>query len=336
MVERKRPFIWRYYERGIKQMNEAIYKKYKEVITNRKLNVDILPEGLFYKGKNIGDCNHFDIESLFNICGVDYQHCVDSLLEQMLNTSFPYPSIDKKKIIEDWQRLLQGEGTGKRIIEYFFKEVIYSASVGKHMSPLEAWRDPYILRKTIENRIIYDKYGLSPRHILKGFSVMKTSPKVSVFSPSLAISLLKKYSPYDKIFDPFMGFGGRLLGVVALNKRYTGWDINEEHIRCSLNMISALSLSNAKVEIKNSFNNAFSSDCLFTCPPYNLKEVWGENQLDLSCDEWISICLQNFKCQQYIFVVDKTIEFKDNIVEELENKSHFGKNTEKVVVVTRA
>ena len=43
--------------------------------------------------------------------------------------------------------------------------------------------------------------------------------------------------------------------------------------------------------------------------------------------------MNNFKCETYLFVADETEKYKDFIVEELENKSHFGKNKECVILI---
>ena len=90
---------------------------------------------------------------------------------------------------------------------------------------------------------------------------------------------------------------------------------------------------NATITKKDVFENFGEYDCLLTCPPYNLKETWGEEIKDLSCDEWIDICLKNFKCKKYLFIVDDTKKYKNNIVEEITNNSHLGSNTEKVILI---
>lgn len=74
----------------------------------------------------------------------------------------------------------------------------------------------------------------------------------------------------------------------------------------------------------------------YTCPPYGSKENWNQSIEELSCDEWIDICLNNYKCKSYLFVVDKTDKYKNYIAEEIINKSHFNKNTEKVILINRA
>ena len=45
--------------------------------------------------------------------------------------------------------------------------------------------------------------------------------------------------------------------------------------------------------------------------------------------------MQRFDCERYLFVVDKTECFKDNIVEEIDNSSHLGKGKEYVVLIKK-
>ena len=53
----------------------------------------------------------------------------------------------------------------------------------------------------------------------------------------------------------------------------------------------------------------------------------------MSCDDWIDLCIKNFKCKKYLFIVDYTEKYKGNIIETIENKSHFGINTEKIILI---
>jgi hypothetical protein len=123
-----------------------------------------------------------------------------------------------------------------------------------------------------------------------------------------------------------------MLGCCSLGKKYIGQDINEEQVLYSNQIIDFLKLS-ATVIQKNIFESNGEYDCLFTCSPYGLKEIWNKEETNLSCDEWIDVCLNNFKCKKYLFVVDKTEKYEKNIVGEITNRSHFGSNTEKVVLI---
>ena len=99
--------------------------------------------------------------------------------------------------------------------------------------------------------------------------------------------------------------------------------------RCSVNVQDLLSAP--ATDWTNSENNM-----LFTCPPYGGKEHWNENndEIEKTCDEWIDLCLKKHRnCNRYLFVVDKTEKYKNNIVETITNKSHFGENTESVILI---
>ena len=160
---------------------------------------------------------------------------------------------------------------------------------------------------------------------------------MSLFNPALAKYLISKYlSEYGVIFDPFSGFSGRLLGACSLGKKYVGSDIDEDHVKESQSIIDYFGLEGT-VEVKDVLKSSGSYPCLFTCPPYGSKERWSERNdlVEKSCDEWIQECMQRFDCERYLFVVDKTECFKDNIVEEIDNSSHLGKGKEYVVLIKK-
>ena len=169
--------------------------------------------------------------------------------------------------------------------------------------------------------------------VREGLSIMKVAPCVSYFKPGLAKYLINKYlSEYNTVFDPFSGFSGRMLGTCSLGKKYIGQDINEKTVEESNNIISYFNL-NASVIEKDIFESKGEYDCLFTCPPYNNKEIWGDDLTDKSCDDWIDECLFRFKCRRYLFVVDNTDKYKDYIVEEISNRSHLSNGKELVVLI---
>ena len=88
--------------------------------------------------------------------------------------------------------------------------------------------------------------------------------------------------------------------------------------------------------VKDIFNDLGGEyESLFTCPPYGGKEHWNKDndEIEKTCDEWIELCLNKYKCKKYLFVVDETEKYKNYIVETIENKSHFGSNFEYVILI---
>lgn len=221
------------------------------------------------------------------------------------------------------------------VIRHFHKSIYYATKKGK-ISPFDAWKDKTLVKKAALNRIKYVG-RCKPQDIVQGFTIAWIAPKISVFKPTLAKRLIQKYlDDYSEIFDPFSGFSGRLIGAQNCKKRYIGQDLNIDHVLESNEIIKHKNYSNATCTLQDILTDVpHTYECLFTCPPYGGKEHWNENndEVEKSCDEWIDICLEKYKCKKYLFVVDKTEKYKNNIVEVITNKSHFGVNQEFVVLI---
>lgn len=233
------------------------------------------------------------------------------------------------------REILTNDPGDTSLINKFHKSIYYGKTKGCKYSPYEAWFDKVFVKAICDNREKYSNYSdpLSPRSIVYGFSATYRAKKVSVFNPSLAKELVSKYlSDASVVFDPFSGFSGRMLGCIRNNIPYIGQDVNSDHVYESIQIIKYLLGCGknfiANVSVKNIFNDFGGEyDCLFTCPPYEDKEDWGnENQEILSCDEWIDECLKRYKCRKYLFVVDKTCKYSDKIVQTIENKNHLNKH----------
>ncbi len=261
------------------------------------------------------------------------------------NMGFPYPRYTDSELKSSWDQLckldLNSKYTklsvrnreGDRLITHFHPS-IYHAHVKGKPSPYDAWFNDDLLRKCIENRVIYVN-SLNPNKILQGFNISKIAPKVSVFSAGRAKILIDKYlSEFDTIFDPFSGFGGRMLGALSLGKQYIGRDISDNHIKENMDIVKFLGVEEyVDLAVKDIFDDNGVYEALFTCPPYGTKELWSSEKIFLNCDKWILECMKRFKCKKYLFVVDDTEVYKRYIVDEIENKSHFGKNKEYVIEI---
>lgn len=340
-----------------KRFDFAIFK-------NEQLNMLIEIDGIYFHGlledcngkKSRGDkdherfskvpegvkflvCDETKLEECFKeilkIYDVDYEQWVKSIIDSM-PTEFPYPKYSDKRLLKDFEHLQtftynKNSFVGMSIIHEYHTS-IWHAHKANMLSPVECWQNRDLIEKSVRNRIIY-KSNLSSQQIARGFNISNIAKTVSVFNPIFAKHILQKYAAeYAEIFDPFSGFSGRMLGACACGKRYVGQDINETHVKESNEIIKKFDL-NATVIQNDIFKSIGTYDCLFTCSPYNLKEVWNDTETNLSSDEWIDECLKRFKCKSYIFVVDKTEKYKDKIVEEISNRSHFGNNAEYVVIL---
>lgn len=295
------------------------------------------------EGVKLVVCDSLRVEESFSqILGtldISYEDWINGIIVS-LPKEFPYPSYTEARLRNDYKHLCEytdikeGARLADSTIRHFHKS-IYSAHVLDRPSPVEAWQDGKLLRKCVENRFIYSN-SLSSQAIANGFNVCKLAPKVSVFSASRAKLLVQDYlSDCNEVFDPFSGFSGRMLGVCSLGKRYIGQDLNEEHVRESNEIINFHNL-NASVTVKDILQSEGSYECLFTCSPYGTKEHWNNAvETDKNCDEWIDECLTRFDCRKYLFVVDNTEKYRDNIVKTLSNRSHLAEAKELVILIER-
>lgn len=261
-----------------------------------------------------------DVE--FALDYVNQKYSKDYLKLFRKDLEYPYPTACK----------------GDRDIINFFHKSLLEASVKGKLSPIEAWQDKNLIKKAALNRLKY-VHSCKPADVARGMSVARIAPRVSVFKPNLARDLIEKYlSNFETIFDPFSGFSGRLIGAFRNNKKYVGQDIHPKHVEESNEIIKFLKIENATVTQQDILTDTQKSfDCLFTCPPYGGKEHWNKNndEVEKSCDEWIDICLEKYKCKRYLFVVDQTEKYKDNVVEYLEKHSLFGKSPELVILIDK-
>lgn len=266
---------------------------------------------------------------------------------------FPYPRYDEDRLRNEWARLkiyVTEDFTprcriGMSIVNHFHMSM-WDCRVGKNPTPLEAWYDDELLKKVIANRLIYQN-TVNPSKVLQGFNISKIAPKVSVFNPAFARYLTLKYlDDCDTVLDPFSGFSGRMLGVCSTGRSYEGRDIREETIRESIEIAKFLNLDRVTLMQRDIFQDypdynprmlaSYDFDALFTCPPYDSKEIYSEGQVMQSCDDWIVACMSRYYCRKNLFVVDKTEKYKNFIVEEISDPSHFRKSKEYVVLIDRS
>ena len=295
-----------------------------------------VPEGVKYivcDDSNIEKC----FDEIVKIYSMDYNEWIKSIISD-LPKEFPFPKYDDKRLQKDWKHLQEWEWNknsyvGSSIVRHFH-ESIWEAHVGKSISPVECWNNKELLEKTVKNRMIYSS-RLSSQSIVDGFNICKIAPKVSVFNPMLAKYLIKTYlNEFSEVFDPFSGFSGRMLGCCALGKKYVGQDINTKHVIESNRIIDYLKLD-ASVKEQDIFIDQGKYECLFTCPPYGLKEIWNEHETNYTCDMWIAQCITRYDCEKYLFVVDSSERYKDYIIGEITNRSHFGNRKEYIVLITK-
>lgn len=323
---------------------------YLSDITGKKVNnysddyrSMLVPKGVKFKVILEGKENEREaFRDFLRIVNINYDNYIEDIFTWCRDIGFPYPNYSDKILKKSYESLIKSEEGVLNPLARFGEKVLlnfhhsaFEAHKKNKPSPLDAWNDDTMLKNCIENRIIYKGNNIDPSRVLGGLSASGVAPRVSIFNPYVARYIINKYlRDFDTIFDPCSGYSGRMLGACSLGKRYVGFDINRSTVDESREIINYLKLD-ASVECDDSLQRSGSFDCLFTCTPYSNKECWGEDKYNYSCDEWIDRITNNYLCKRYVFVVDSTEKYKENVVWEIENKSHFGKNKELIIVIDK-
>lgn len=142
--------------------------------------------------------------------------------------------------------------------------------------------DPILRRRLIENRIKYlDKpeYDLTDMDLLRGFKISRIHYGFSFHSPFWIKRFTREYNP-TKIYDPFGGWGHRLLG--SLDNPYIYNDIDERSVEGCKRITHDFGLANKSFYNKDAtkFTPKEEYDCVFTCPPYFTDEMYENYNYD--------------------------------------------------------
>ncbi len=126
---------------------------------------------------------------------------------------------------------------------------------------------------------------LTDRELLRGFKISGLHRGYSFFSPLWIKAFIEEYRP-AVVYDPFGGWGHRLLG--AQGTRYIYNDIDSRSAAGASAMCRRLNLNHARFYNQDAtcFTPPDDYDAVFTCPPYYDKEKYVEAP-NLSYDRWL-------------------------------------------------
>lgn len=218
----------------------------------------------------------------------------------------------------------------------------YKVKVDGKPSSLTAFYDDLIRWKMILNRIQYTGGFIDAKQVLTAMNVTRTCKQPSWFSKTLAKQVIQDYCTSTTIVDPFAGWGMRHDAAIELGREYVGSDLNAELVQWHQEHGRNITLADAKTF-------RYNQECsVFICPPYSDPktgrcfedysfEGFDSSAKSLSQCDWLKIVMNNVPNASEYVMVCKIVDddFKDNIVQTIENKSHFGTNYEYVVVVNR-
>jgi len=145
--------------------------------------------------------------------------------------------------------------------------------------------------KIIDNRIKY--INVKPRSLRRYFKIQYMTP--SLFQDSLAKWMASQING-DMIYDPFAGFGGRMLGVVSINKFYLGVDINKLTVNGNLSIMKELGLEKKAniINADSSQMNGMKCDGIITSVPFMNLDNYDQEKFK-STEEFQTFINNTFK-----------------------------------------
>lgn len=239
------------------------------------------------------------------------------------------PTYNQSELLHDWQRIRDSDSTlyhkkdgfklnvgwrggfpGKKIIlnyqPHFWEVHIRGSSLESKWNNNQLPDRAATKLITTGSEISLERYLRELKHAGVGIA--------SHFHPNFAIAVITKLcSTASSWFDPFMGWGGRLLASAALNIDYEGCEqeyktfMGLQNIKKFINsnaILHGYSISNYK------FNNKY--DLIFTSPPFYTKECYG-HKIKGKFEQWYTefllptaIKLYNH-CHTMIFHLDRRL-----------------------------
>ena len=273
--------------------------------------------------RDTNKCFHFMSDMLM----LSYQEYQDHLFKLYRSMPFPEPKYSDKELIKSYnmiscmncrdkyhQNMSINPRLGDRIIYQFHPSIWHQALPGK-ISPYDAWYDDLVLKQHIRDHILYHSH-LNKNKILQGFAISPTAPRMRFMSGGKAKMIINRYlSEYDTVFDPNMGYGGRMLGVISLAKKYMGVCVDEVLYRENTEMIGFLKQYFKIDVVINPDGTEYS--CMFT---------------EANSDDEITEYVSTYKCRRYVFIADNTELYADYVV-EVYSYGHVNRNISSVIIV---
>lgn len=232
---------------------------------------------------------------------------------ELMAVDYRYNYTDKE-LHDDWKKLVKVKEfktgaqfkPGMKLCQQFCDN-FWTIKNDKGLSFADAWKD-YKTMDTVREWGLKGMSQLWLSWIRRAVFMCAGLPNSSFYRPHLAKQIVRMTSkPNGVLFDPCMGWGGRMLGTVAADWKYISCDPNKETFDNVNRIVEFLSLG-AWVELNNipaenyAFNTANKVDVVLTSPPYFNLEVYNDdteqsynrhNTYDAWRDQWLLPLIRN-------------------------------------------
>lgn len=215
---------------------------------------------------------------------------IGDIFKILRKTPFPYPALlhpDQLQVeygklqaltcalTEDGE-IRPASRAGLKACYPYFPNRYEAARIGS-ISAYESWHRERDLKAAIRFQL---KVGdpVVPYRVLRAITMQVRTP--TLFRPGVAKYVYDTYGggAGGRVYDPCMGYGGRMLGALAAGLSYVGTDVDLETVRGNKNLAADLGLSD-RVGLHNlpaeEFTPPGAFDLVFTSPPYFSQEQYA-------------------------------------------------------------
>lgn len=171
--------------------------------------------------------------------------CVEKTFRFWRAEGFPHYRLSNRQVRLEFSRILnldcqrmfsrggiRSPNAGLRLANAY-QPYMWRARVSRYLSPMDIFNDDALLRKAIIRSLTIwpSRFGANAsclRRILKSFT---SAASVSNYRPAVAKAIISKYSRAKSVVVDFSaGYGGRLLGALALDREYVGIEVNKSQV----------------------------------------------------------------------------------------------------------
>jgi len=264
-----------------------------DTVRRRLRDLGVPPRKTGPKGKITPEAAHVALKDTpvkaWNDLPEDEQALLSEQVYQVLRkTTFPYPQpvVDPQAelmklkavdlTIKDPLVIPSRSYAGLKLCYPFFPNR-YTARSGKVISAFEAWHDEKFLRRAIRWQLRVG-HPVVPHRVLRAVTANCRTP--SVFKPVVARFIYEQFCPSGgTVWDPCMGYGGRLLGALAAGVGYWGTDVEGATVEGNRELAGLLGCGD-RVQLFEGKAQEYKPDVLvdlvFTSPPYFDQERYSE------------------------------------------------------------
>ena len=252
-----------------------------------------------------------ELEKKYKDKQIDYKQIIDAY-ELVKAKGFPYYGGDVQWRNEQFQKMLEfkrdamldrenkviGQSTHGLNLAGSYMKHMWDIKCGKMRTPMEIWNDDEHLLNGLAKILTGTFFKEKPAHLITASDLRSMlrrytgTQMVSNFRPTAAALLYDVFVDKDSIlegttagtvWDPSMGYGGRLLGAIASGVNYIGTDPCVPTYEGLCKIRDDFGHKDKKYTLLKQGSETFipepeTLDFVFTSPPYLGHEMYGEEE----------------------------------------------------------